>query len=78
MKELTFADFVKLDGYMTFKNDKFEICLEPCLNGCDVAIYDLEQNLLEPKKCTDLKHVNNDELLVRAYEFFNEFYNKYL
>lgn len=81
--ELTFADFVKKDGYMSFKGKKVEICLEPCLNGCDVAVYDLNQNLLEPKKCTDLELEKLNllqrvvETRVKALEFAEEFYQRH-
>lgn len=35
-------------------DDVVEICLEPCLNGYDVAIYNYKnKDLLMPKICTD-------------------------
>ena len=34
--------------------ENIEICLEPCLNGFDVALYKNE-NLIDQKRCTDLK-----------------------
>ena len=85
-KGITFADFktIILDGgtgYMSYKNAKFEICLEPCMNGCDVAIYDLSGELLEDKYCTDivLKNDITDVIAIRteAHFKFNELYNKY-
>ncbi len=59
-KKLTLGDF-KRDGRQgsfghlwSYKNDKVEICLESCMNGYDVALYDLNQELLKPKICTDV------------------------
>lgn len=82
MKTITFADFKKEDGYMSYKNDKFEICLEPCFNGCDVAIYDVDQNLLKPKVCTNVDLLGDvtDIINVRekAQEIFQKFYNEVL
>lgn len=83
---LTFADFktIMLDedrGYKSYKNDKIEICLEPCENGCDVGVYDLSGELLEEKYCTNIIMKNNitDVVAIRTEAFFkfNELYNKY-
>ena len=54
-KELTREDFKQKVGYLSYKGKYCEICLEPCFNGCDIAVYDLNQSLLEPKFCTNLK-----------------------
>lgn len=61
MKELKLGDF-KRDGgagsfghYFSYKDDKYEVCMESCLNGYDVAVYDLEQNLIGEKKCTNIE-----------------------
>ena len=55
MTDMRISQFEPTDiGYISYKFGKFEICLEPCLNGFCVAIYDNKQNLLEPKKCTKL------------------------
>jgi len=35
--------------------DKKEVCLEACLNGYDVAIYDKKGNLIGEKTCTNIK-----------------------
>lgn len=42
-------------NYYSYKNNEIEICLEPCLNGFDVALYDLNRCLLKEKICTNLK-----------------------
>jgi hypothetical protein len=34
--------------------DGRELCLESCLNGYDVAIYDKEKNLIGEKICTEI------------------------
>lgn len=41
--------------YLTYKDSGFELCLETCYNGFDVSIYNLEEELLLPKECTDFK-----------------------
>lgn len=43
--------------YYSYVYGNKEICLEPCLNGFDVAIYE-NQSLLEPKVCTDIENYN--------------------
>ena len=53
-KKLGRNDFQNKDGYLSFKNGYCEICIEPCLNGADIAVYDLGQELFEPKICTNL------------------------
>lgn len=42
--------------YLSFKDYEIEICFEPCLMGCDIALYDLKYELLQPKTCTNLKY----------------------
>ena len=59
-KELSTSSFKRIggmgnQGYFSYKDDKYEICLEPCMNGYEVAIYDLRQDLLKPKICTNLE-----------------------
>lgn len=44
-------------GYYSHIHGNKEICLEPCLNGFDVAIYE-NQSLLEPKVCTNIEKYN--------------------
>jgi len=68
---------------MSFKGKYCEICLEPCFNGCDVAVYDLNQNLLEPKFFTNLNlpELSQIEQIINvrklAIDKATEFYNKY-
>lgn len=57
-KELEFIDFehIALSAAWVFRDDKYELCLEPCLNGFDVAIYKRSNlNLVIPKRCTNIK-----------------------
>lgn len=58
MRRLELSDFKKeylaTGYYYSYKTDKNEVCLEPCLNGFDVAIYDLSQNLIGAKTCTNM------------------------
>ena len=54
----TLDDFKVInDLYFSYKTDGFELCLEPCLNGYDVALYDLDQDLIYFKECTNLTGV---------------------
>lgn len=41
--------------YFSWKNDEIEVCLESCFNGYDVAIYDLNSDLIGKKTCTKIK-----------------------
>jgi predicted membrane GTPase involved in stress response len=78
-----FDSFKNMGTYMSFRGENCEICLEPCLNGCDVAVYDLRQNLLEPKYCTniDLSSLSEFGKLIKvrrlAITKAIEFYEKY-
>ena len=53
MKKLTIEDFktekVGLLTYRTFVGKNCEICIEPGFKCLDVAVYDLEKGILEPK-----------------------------
>lgn len=41
--------------YYSYKlEDGTEICLEACMNGFDVAIYNKNENLLRHKECTNM------------------------
>ncbi len=79
MQAITFSDFemIRIDNnpvpYFSYKTDNVEICLEPCLNGLDVAIYDLNQELLEPKECTNFKKMTETlpEILDKGIEIAN-------
>jgi hypothetical protein len=61
MKKLTIKDFefrelVSSFGYwyMCKLEDGRGVCLERCLNGYDVAIYDTKLDLIGKKVCTDM------------------------
>ena len=60
-KKLTLGSFKRIGEpgsfghYFSYKDDKYEVCLESCLNGYDVAIYDLNQNLIGEKECTNIE-----------------------
>lgn len=61
MKTLTVSDFVHIpfpgiSGYYFASglSDDREVCLEPCLNGFDVAIYDKNKDLIGEKTCTNI------------------------
>jgi hypothetical protein len=88
MKPLSPTDFKKitLEGgysYFSYKHPNFEICLEPCLNGFDVAIYSNEQELLDSKQCTDMElpdamdKTSQFIVIARALKIANELMNKH-
>src|SRR3989304_6839056 len=61
MKKLTLGSF-KREGsvgsfahYFTYTDGKYEVCLESCLNGYDVAIYDVNKDLVGEKECTNIE-----------------------
>lgn len=66
MKELTLKDFKripleKFSSYLSYKDQKQEVCLEPCLNGYEAAVYDLNQNLVKPKVCTNIVELKPED-----------------
>lgn len=95
MANLTFKDFelaVTIGEnralYYSFTFKDYEICLEKCLNGFNVAIYKVGPDericdLVEPKKCTNfnfgekLTKGQQNMILLRALKFANQFYKKY-
>jgi len=48
--------------HFTWKNNEVEVCLESCLNGYDVAIYDLNQNLIGEKTCTNIQGMMESQI----------------
>ena len=51
-------------------SENVEVCLEPCLSGYCIGIYDKQENLLIPKECTNLDHfVSKEE---RTYELLEQ------
>lgn len=60
--------------YCYIVENKVEVSLESCLNGYDVALYDENQNLLQPKRCTNLKELLSDHTvaLSKALEIANQ------
>lgn len=86
-KNLVLRDFVyKPSGYFSYLGKRCEICLEPCLNGCDVGVYDYAGNLLESKYCTNLQgfglfsqRSDADNILLRkaAMSKAQEYYLRY-
>lgn len=66
------------DFYFSYKFNRKEICLEKCLNGFDVAIYDDNQGLLEPKVCTNSDGSETAKSIVaRAVSIADKFYQDY-
>lgn len=56
-----------------------EVCLEPCLNGYCIAIYDNEsKELLRDKVCTNLPEGDRRSALVIAISILNSELNSYL
>ena len=62
MKKVTLGNFKRNGEPGSFAHcfsykmpDGRELCLESCLNGYDVALYDSNQNLIGEKICTNLE-----------------------
>ena len=78
--QLTFDDFheVKekdsiIDYYSyTIFETGHEICIEPCMNGFCVGIYDKNKWLIAPKKCTNMNPWTLPKALNMAVEFARE------
>lgn len=76
MKKLTLGKFKRygepgsFQHYFSFKETdatgEIEICLEACLEGYDVAIYDGKQNLLVdfPKECTKIEGMMESQIML--------------
>lgn len=59
----------KDDSYTSFQlSDGRELCLERCMNGFDVALYDSHQMLLGEKVCTNsnLEEDPYDHIVIKA------------
>lgn len=85
------TNFLRIDidkdhYYYSFKREQVEICLEPCAGGFCVRVFDADQQLLEPGKCTDcsgyLESVyamfgeRREDAWIKALEMANEFYKR--
>lgn len=81
-------DLDKEHYYYSFGVPGFEICLEPCAAGFDVAIYGEHKEMLEPRRCTDsngyLESMDaifgdrKDEDWNKALEIADELLDKYM
>ena len=61
MKKLTIKDFEKMESgagmpvtYRHYTGNLRQVCLEPCLDGYCVGVYDDSEWLIGEKKCTNL------------------------
>jgi len=76
-------DFKDKGGYLSFNGKNCEICIEPCFNGADIAVYDLKQNILEPKYCTNIQTIPTPtaEMMIGFWKDVNakvnEFYKRH-
>lgn len=93
MKKLVLGDFERVgsDGsfghYFTYTDKEgYEVCLESCLEGYDVAIYK-DEELVAPKECTHISgmmdsqifpgfSVLTGEALEKALDIANKMYEK--
>lgn len=98
--KLTIGDFKRegckgsFDHYFSFKEESqsgsIEICLEACLEGYCVAIYDGKESLLVdfPKECTKIEgmldmqimsgfSLGSGEALEKAVDIANKIYKRY-
>ena len=85
------TNFIRIDldkehYYYSFKSEQVEICLEPCAGGFCVRVYDADQQLLEPGKCTDCSGYlesfyamfgeRREDAWIKALEMANELYKR--
>jgi len=84
VKKLTKGDFktVKIGAstYLSFKGKHCEICIESGFGCVDISVYDLKQDILEPKITINEPAVDALQLVVlfkRIDIVVNEFYQKY-
>ena len=59
----------------TKKFAEYALCLEPCMNGYCVAIYDMENDLVCDKECT---RAINPLHMFEAMQFVSRYLNKFL
>ena len=56
---LTINDFKKvkfgISYYYSYYFEGKELSLEPCLNGFDISLYDLDGVILRPKQCLNIR-----------------------
>jgi hypothetical protein len=66
--------------YWSYENDHLgiEICLETCLNGFDVAIYNLQGDLLKPKLCSDCDASDWLKVIEVSLENANKLLNEHI
>lgn len=63
--------------YYSMKKDGFELTLEPCMSGFDVALY-RKGKLVQPKLCTAVEHHTRNkfeteiEIMQRALDYAND------
>lgn len=81
--ELTLKDFKELFvggvPYLSFTGENCEICIESGIGCVDVAVYDLEQGLLEPKETINTPAEPSPKIVFYAhiYDTVNKFYKKW-
>lgn len=49
--------------YFSWKNNEIEVCLESCLSGYEVAIYDLNKDLIGEKTCTKIEGMLESQIV---------------
>lgn len=72
IQDLTYEESADTYGYRYFKvlNNGWEISIERCLNGYDVALYDGNLDLIGEKICTNVPDANGVNLIRQAEIFF--------
>lgn len=85
MKTLELSDFTLCmlesgQTYFSYKEDDFELCIETCLNGNDIAVYHNKSQFATEKVCTNLNFTvitNYNKLTETTLKLVNEMYAKY-
>lgn len=70
MSKLVIGSFVRSGQPGSFQHvfthklpDGGEICLEACLNGYDVGVYDKDLNLIGEKECTNIPGMEEAQIM---------------
>ncbi len=78
---LQLEDFTRIEVPGTYHayfshtlEDGREVCIEPCLNGFDIAIYNLDKDVIGEKTCTNMDGYQYQliEAMKRAIEIVNQ------
>ena len=88
LKDFEITEFMGLQFYL-YDDGTYEVMLEPCFNGFDIAIYNKNKDLIIPEKiclgkyikrekgCNSIKNWQQMNKLQLAIEIANEAYHEF-